>query len=729
MLRRLLWLLGSVLLAIGMSACVMQAAWATVAQPAGDLVIFDDALDVSFQDWSFDVAADFGVAAPAYNGSRRSIGVTYQAGNWGSLWLVRTGGDVDLTNYTAIRFAIHGGVAGGQSLRIQAGPGTSYPVANEVDLATVLPGGPVANQWRAITVPLSALNLEGGALGSIGFQSNVSTGQPTFYLDDIHLVAGEPTPPPTAVTATIRIQASGTITPVDARILGSNLPSWLGRDRFEDATFRARTAASGLTVLRMPGGSWSNSYGWLSCEKGENQPGALPCTALWAARPTDFVNFLNATGAQGMWIVNPNGTAQEAAAAVAFFNGAVTDERPIGVDIHGTDWRTVGYWAQLRADGGNPESVGVKLWEFGNEVYGGKPSTGGAQCQSWGWEDVWTCDGAEYIDGAGSGATQREGYLAFRAAMRAVDSSILVGAVGYEAPGDPANPNWSNYNNWGIKVIAAAGENLDFYSIHPYAYFELPPNDAAGVAAILAKPQTHWRSIRVDLDAAFDDYAQGRRAPLAATEFNLVSVQDQDNQQLMTRAVNALFLADSIGQAIQNGYAMLNQWDLANGRAANGSEYGLMHEDNGFYRAPQYYVYPLWARFGTEMAPAMVTADPATPLSVYAGKVNDTTLSVLAINKSATPITATIAVDGAAAPVSALVYTVNAATSSAQSVAYNGAATPSDALTEPPASLTAQNGEVMQVLAPWSITLVQVNLDETRTEPPGFRVHLPMVSG
>jgi hypothetical protein len=66
---------------------------------------------------------------------------------------------------------------------------------------------------------------------------------------------------------------------------------------------------------------------------------------------------------------NPNATSKEAAALVAFFNGYVTDTRTISVHIKGTNWYIVGRWAALRAIGDNPQPIGIKFWEFGNEVY------------------------------------------------------------------------------------------------------------------------------------------------------------------------------------------------------------------------------------------------------------------------------------------------------------------------------------------------------------------------
>ena len=144
------------------------------------------------------------------------------------------------------------------------------------------------------------------------------------------------------------------------------------------------------------------------------------CFFAGAARPTDFIDFMQATGVDGSWTVSINRTAQHAAAAVAFFNGDVDDQTIIGVDRNGFDWGTVGFWASVRADGGNPEPVGIELWEVGNEVYGGKPEAGGDQCADFGWEDVWTCDGTEYV----LGDETHDGYLAIREAMRAVDPDI-----------------------------------------------------------------------------------------------------------------------------------------------------------------------------------------------------------------------------------------------------------------------------------------------------------------
>ena len=95
MCRRTVGMFGAVGLALALCACILQSVRAM--QPGqGDALLFDDGLDPAFQSWSFDAAVDFAASSPTYGGSARAIAVTYQPGNWGALWLVRPGGDIDL---------------------------------------------------------------------------------------------------------------------------------------------------------------------------------------------------------------------------------------------------------------------------------------------------------------------------------------------------------------------------------------------------------------------------------------------------------------------------------------------------------------------------------------------------------------------------------------------------------------------------------------------------------
>lgn len=527
--------------------------------------------------------------------------------------------------------------------------------------------------------------------------------------------AAAPTAAPTAlpqptsdVPATIRFDISGPSISVDQRILGTNLPAWLGPGRVEDEIFIGETIMAGVSVIRIPGGSWSNGYDWLACETGVSITGDdEACRSWhWGLSPTDFINFIKATDTEAMYTVNQNGTSKEAAALVAFFNGSVDDDTVIGVDLRGNDWGKVSDWAQLRANNGNPEPLPVKYWEIGNEIYGGESGMG-KDCLDWGWEDVWTCDGTEYVMGLGEGADRGEGFLEFYDEMKKVDPSIMIGAVGIPYGNSP--DYWKNWTDWGNEVIAAAGDVMDFYIIHQYGYLDPPES----YEEALGQPQIVWDEIMADLEESFDKHAAGRRIPVAVTEYNSFSVEDRDTGQFMTRAVNMLFMADTLGQMMENGFAMANQWDLANIPAWNGTDYGMIHADT-YGRYPQYYTFALWSQFGNVMFPVESEHDAGEELSVYAGMTEAGTISIFAINKTSEPIDTTILIEGLTAPVAAAAANVVQAESwDSQIVTLNGVENPvvdfSDA---PPLPLDSLTNPLSYQFEPYSITLLQVELAE-----------------
>jgi hypothetical protein len=403
----------------------------------------------------------------------------------------------------------------------------------------------------------------------------------------------------------------------DHRLLGSNLPAWIGPERLAAPEFREATRESGVSLLRMPGGSWSNWYDWAGCEVRD----AARCFFIGSARPSDFIDFLQATNLPGMWTLSANATAQSAAATVAFFNGDVDDTRTIGIDRLGVDWGTVATWAALRRAGGNPVPYRIALWEFGNEVFAGRPETGGDQCADFGWEDVWTCDGVEYV----LGGDDHDGFLAVREAMIAVDPNIEVGAVGVSGPDD-----WSR---WGSEVVESGGSDIDFYVLHGYGFDESPSGGAA-----VQRAQSQWpREV-----ANVREYLDGT-VPIAVTEYNLVAVEAGDTERTMTQAMNALYIADTIGQLAVSGVSIANQWTLASGTTESGADYGMIDLDD-WSRFPQYEAIEMWGRAGSSLLPVDV-GDGA--LRAYATRHEDGRLTLIVLNLAGEESTRTVRLVGA----------------------------------------------------------------------------------
>jgi len=675
------------------------------AAPA-DYLIYDETLASGWAEtgWSWDSTIDLGNTSSAHSGTE-SAAITFNAA-WAGFSL-RTASSVNTNGYSAISFWAHGGSSGTRHLTFYTQSADSGGSSTPIDFSVA------AGSWTQVTMTLSALG-NPALIARLNIQDASGAVQPTFYVDELRLVAAS------APSADIVIQPGGVYTSFDpSLILGSNLAMWVRSD-MGDAPFITRTHALGGGLLRIPGGAASQEYGWLSCQMGVDVAGAYPCHlpydpyAFDDARPSDFMAFLRATGKAALYSVNLTATAKEAAAAVAFFNAAITDTTPITVDVRGTDWYTAGHWSLLRASFGFTQPIGIKYWDVGNETYGGTPATGGANCAAWGWENVWTCSGAEYINGATRGSRTYEGYREFRAQMKRIDPTILVGAIGFEhvTSGDTYN----NYTRDLLQAAQASGVDIDFLTVHPYTYDSAPADDAQ----ILSQPQAQYPAIKAELQTALTTY-YGRQIPIWVSEYNLASSDDPKAKQ----AVNGLFVADVIGQIIQNGYGAALQWDLADGTnlaLMNTPKYG----GATYPRAPEYFAFPVWSRFGNQMLPITSPFPAASQLAVYAGRVNSATISLLAINKTGAGLTANIAIAGSSIA-GGLIDVARANALSDASMTFNGVSEASlngDLSNAPSSALTSAGDTITYTFAPYSITVLRLNianpakLDQTITFDP-----------
>lgn len=152
---------------------------------ANDLVIYGDALNVAWANWSWGLAAgspNFNNTTPRQVGTR-SMAVT-MASDWGGLSL-RTATPVNPASYPGgIRFWIRAG-AGGASIQVygQTTDGGPATPAKPFDLP--------ANTWQQLSVSWAELG-NPSALARLTFQDRgLRAGRNyTFYLDDLKLRAG-----------------------------------------------------------------------------------------------------------------------------------------------------------------------------------------------------------------------------------------------------------------------------------------------------------------------------------------------------------------------------------------------------------------------------------------------------------------------------------------------------------------------------------------------------------
>ena len=339
--------------------------------------------------------------------------------------------------------------------------------------------------------------------------------------------------------------------------------------------------AAGIGSMRYPGGSYADLYHWELTTATWTPAAGAGGNGIYIAPNTDFgsfVGFLERVGARAVITVNygmnPQGTGpgvpQEAAAWVAYANGDPASTTVIGVDDTGHDWKTVGFWAGLRAagkmptdDGNNflrishPAPVGVKYWEIGNETYGN-----GYYYGACGWE---ADKRVPYPDNMGTDCQGRKGNAAlspttygtavkaYAAAMKAVDNTIKIGAV---VVGD------NEYPDWNASVLAAACPSFDLAIVHWYG--------GGLVTTLPLTPEMQIPPVFSTIRSALATTAGCPNAPILVTEWGPNTLKGADlpvstpDQAPVGSQYAGLFASESYANFMEQGAVAVNWLELHN---------------------------------------------------------------------------------------------------------------------------------------------------------------------
>jgi alpha-N-arabinofuranosidase len=199
---------------------------------------------------------------------------------------------------------------------------------------------------------------------------------------------------------------------------GDAAPGGVRRDVFEKIKLLKPA------FIRWPGGNVAQDYHW-AWGVGPRDQRVTWSNLSWKNEPEpsdfgtdEFVAFARAAGAEPSITVNVEGrdaTVEEAAAWVEYCNGPATTK-----------------YGAMRAANGHPAPFGVKFWEVGNEIWG------------------------DWVRGHSDAETYARNYNRYAKAMRAVDPSIKLIAVG------------DNNMSWNRTVLRAAGQSIDYLAIHHY---------------------------------------------------------------------------------------------------------------------------------------------------------------------------------------------------------------------------------------------------------------------
>lgn len=167
---------GSYTLTVGLNSCTKTATTSVTVTGSAvtTYLIYEDALNSNWADWSWSTTRNFGNTAPVQSGTK-SLSVKYDAG-WAGLYL-HANSPVSLAGLTHLKFWVHGGTNTGQQIRVILNGGGPYYTVNTT-----------ANQWQQVTIPLSTFN-NPATLSDLYFQEATGSARPVYYLDKIYLAS------------------------------------------------------------------------------------------------------------------------------------------------------------------------------------------------------------------------------------------------------------------------------------------------------------------------------------------------------------------------------------------------------------------------------------------------------------------------------------------------------------------------------------------------------------
>jgi hypothetical protein len=287
-------------------------------------------------------------------------------------------------------------------------------------------------------------------------------------------------------------------------------------DIYDTATSAPKVAAymhtAGMYTFQYPGGygSYADLYHW-STGTGTKYENFAKQDHFYPSE-TNLAHMVPAIDKLGTALITINygsnkagtggGEPAEAAAFVAYMNGDPSDAKAIGKDSTGEDWRTVGYWAALRAqaplaedDGLNvlranhPKPLNIEFWQIGSEVYNN--GYYGADHKS--EEDLHAPYPASENDNEKrrhnanlSPTFYGERINEFARAMHKVDPKVKIGATLNLAPIDSS---WGP--DWNPGVLKAGCASIDFVSLEwrPDYRTSVAPYDTRDDAATLRAPE------------------------------------------------------------------------------------------------------------------------------------------------------------------------------------------------------------------------------------------------
>ena len=356
--------------------------------------------------------------------------------------------------------------------------------------------------------------------------------------------------------------SSDTLGAISKYVFGNAIAAWAGAH--DDSILIKNTALLAPTLIRFPGGSWSNGYFW------NGIPSDVPDSIYDGTTYNQTTH--TATKGQFWGQTGVGGWQTTTEQYYEFRENTNVSEGLITVNYgyarYGTSDDPVAQAAHLAADWVRYDNGRTKFWEIGNE-------NGGP------WEYGWIIDTDLNKDGQPqviSGELYGKHFKVFADSMKAaaaeIGTTIYIG--GQVVIDGPSSWNFVD-KTWNEGFFKEVGDMADFYVIHSYFGFNYQAKYLLNVAVSEPKRQ---------LDFLKQDFSRFSAVPkpVALTEYNMGLDASADQATSYINGMQATLL---ISEMIKNNYGLGARWLLVSGETTifyGGSDENLLyHPHTEFY--------------------------------------------------------------------------------------------------------------------------------------------------
>ena len=381
-------------------------------------------------------------------------------------------------------------------------------------------------------------------------------------------------------TSKIKIFPSDTVAPFLPTQLGLNTTFRSGSDMLYERLDNYKI--SNMGAFRYPAGSGSNIYFWDGNipDKFLLDFNPIDGTKSSALKPNEFAVFIDSMKAQATVNVN-----------YFYARYGITNEGTREARVNQAAEYAAGFVDYMNIQ----QKAGIKNWEIGNECYGK-------------WEEGYNVNGSIV-----TGKEYGEDLCVFAEKMKAVDSTINIGAVMY-----PKSDEWNN------QVMSEVKNHADFLIVHNYFTTE---KDATAENILASTTQV------TDIKKQMEDCVE-RNTSFQKNHFPVYMSEYNCRGPHTTTFINACFTADVIGKLIQNNYGLATRW-VGEWKWSSGTHglFALDDPDQADYSVRQ--AYPVYHYFGKCFGDYMIkTQCTNNNITVYGSTFSDGKTGLLVINST-----------------------------------------------------------------------------------------------